>query len=570
MAKGVDGTLRFDTKIDESGFNKGLDGVSSSMAKTGKSMTGFKGAATKAFSAAAAGAKVLLVALGAVLAVIGILVAAVSALAGALVGAFTAMYKYAYDAVSRMVEGLSQTSALRAEAMNLKNAFDTIKGSLAGLFDPLVVAAMPILATITSWLIRVINLIKMAIAALTGQSTYMQYVATSSDAAAKSTGGAAKNTKQLADNTKKAGEAAKGALAAFDEINVLQQETAETSVDSAGLGSLGGAGAGKLGYLVETPIDPEALGKVEEFKAKLLVIWENIKDAFRTVAEWFTINVIDPIKNKLDWLKLVFAEAGLALSTEFGIAGGKVDTTMKLLWLGLKLYWTLIWGMIAGGFQGLWQTITGILGNIVTFVTTFITGLIMSFGGLIEFFTGVFTGDWEMAWQGIKDYYEGIWVMMTASTVMIINSIIDLINGMISGVISGINAVIRALKKLTITVPDWVPKYGGKSFSFSHLAELSVPVVPKVEAGLKIPKLATGAVIPPNAAFLAMLGDQRHGTNIEAPEDLLRQIVREETGGGEDGMMVPITLMIDGEVLYRHQQKLQRRRGTSLVTGGAF
>lgn len=568
MAKGVDGTLKFDTKIDESGFNKGLDGVSSSMAKAGKSMTGFKGVASKAMSAAAAGAKGLLAVLGTVIAAIGAVVMAVAGIAVAIGGAFATMYKASYEAVNRMVEGLSQTSALRAEAVNLKNAFDTIKGSLAGLFDPLVVAAMPILSTITSWLIRVINLVKMAIAALTGQSTYMQYVATSSDAAAKSTGGAAKNTKQLADNTKKAGEAAKGALAAFDEINVLQQDTAETGVDSAGIGTVGGVGGGigAGGYLVETPIDPEALGKIDQFKNKLLEMWENIKATFSVVGEWFTTNVIDPISGKFEWLRNIFAETGLALSTEFGTAGGKVDTTMKLLWTGLKLQWTLIWGMMIGGFESLSSTIGGILGNIVMFVTTFITGLIMTFGGLIEFFTGVFTGDWEMAWQGIKDYYEGIWVMMTASTVMIINSIIDIVNGMIQGVISGINAVIRALKKLTITVPDWVPKYGGQSFSFSHLSELSVPVVPKV----KIPELATGAVIPPNAAFLAMLGDQRHGTNIEAPEDLIRQIVREESGGGEDGMMVPITLMIDGEVLLRSQQKLQRRRGTSLVTGGAF
>ena len=43
--------------------------------------------------------------------------------------------------------------------------------------------------------------------------------------------------------------------------------------------------------------------------------------------------------------------------------------------------------------------------------------------------------------------------------------------------------------------------------------------------------LAKGAVIPPNKKFLAVLGDQSHGRNLEAPEDLIRQIVREESGG---------------------------------------
>lgn len=48
---------------------------------------------------------------------------------------------------------------------------------------------------------------------------------------------------------------------------------------------------------------------------------------------------------------------------------------------------------------------------------------------------------------------------------------------------------------------------------------------------VKIPRLATGAVIPPNAQFAAILGDQTHGRNLEAPESLIRQIVREESGG---------------------------------------
>ena len=50
----------------------------------------------------------------------------------------------------------------------------------------------------------------------------------------------------------------------------------------------------------------------------------------------------------------------------------------------------------------------------------------------------------------------------------------------------------------------------------------------------KIPYLATGAVIPPNAPFVAMLGDQTHGRNLEAPEDLIRKIVREESGSSRE------------------------------------
>lgn len=60
-------------------------------------------------------------------------------------------------------------------------------------------------------------------------------------------------------------------------------------------------------------------------------------------------------------------------------------------------------------------------------------------------------------------------------------------------------------------------------------------IIPEINTRLikipPVPYLATGAVIPPNAPFMAVLGDQRNGTNIEAPADLIRQIVREELAG---------------------------------------
>jgi hypothetical protein len=54
----------------------------------------------------------------------------------------------------------------------------------------------------------------------------------------------------------------------------------------------------------------------------------------------------------------------------------------------------------------------------------------------------------------------------------------------------------------------------------------------------QIPRLATGAVIPPNAEFAAILGDQKSGVNVEAPADLIRQIVREELGASQSGDIV--------------------------------
>lgn len=66
----------------------------------------------------------------------------------------------------------------------------------------------------------------------------------------------------------------------------------------------------------------------------------------------------------------------------------------------------------------------------------------------------------------------------------------------------------------------------------------------------QIPRLATGAVIPPNREFMAVLGDQKHGTNIEAPEDLIRKIVREESGGSNSQLLQAILVAIkEGKVI---------------------
>lgn len=123
--------------------------------------------------------------------------------------------------------------------------------------------------------------------------------------------------------------------------------------------------------------------------------------------------------------------------------------------------------------------------------------------------------------RSIKEKVVSILISLSSALKKPVNAIIGVINKMISGVCSGINAVIRALNKLHFNIPGWVPLLGGKSFGF-NIREVSAP---------RIPLLATGAVIPPNAPFAAILGDQRHGNNIETPEALLRKVVREESGG---------------------------------------
>ena len=122
----------------------------------------------------------------------------------------------------------------------------------------------------------------------------------------------------------------------------------------------------------------------------------------------------------------------------------------------------------------------------------------------------MFTGDWEKAWEGVKNIFKGVW-----------NSMISLLEGAINLIVKGVNALISGINKLHIDIPD-------NPFTGEMRLGFNIPSIPEA----KIPRLAQGAVIPPNREFLAVLGDQRSGNNLEAPEELIRKIVREESGGG--------------------------------------
>lgn len=79
---------------------------------------------------------------------------------------------------------------------------------------------------------------------------------------------------------------------------------------------------------------------------------------------------------------------------------------------------------------------------------------------------------------------------------MPLNTIINALNAVIQGVVMGVNIAIRAINKIKIDVPDWVPGFGGKSYGF-NIKEMSAPL---------IPALAKGGIV--NSATLAMVGER--------------------------------------------------------------
>lgn len=174
------------------------------------------------------------------------------------------------------------------------------------------------------------------------------------------------------------------------------------------------------------------------------------------------------------------------------------DIGNKLRGLATKM--TTIWGNIKASahqkWNAIWSTVSGFAERIKN--------------AIVDKFTSA------------KNTVVGVFNGMGDAIRSVLNNIISVVNGAISKV----NGVVSAIESAFSFGPWKVPTpFGSKTIGF----RATFPRVPTV------PYLAKGAVIPPRSEFLAVLGDQKQGNNIETPEALLRKIVREETAGRQSG-----------------------------------
>lgn len=205
----------------------------------------------------------------------------------------------------------------------------------------------------------------------------------------------------------------------------------------------------------------------------------------------------------------------------------------KQIWEGLKQTWNAIvnsikdaWDMFITWLQSKSPMLAAIFQTYGNFISGLFNSIKQWLSGIIEFISGVFTGDWTKAWEGVKDIFKGIW-----------NGIITAVEYAINFIINGINLLISALNTIHFEVPDWVPLIGGRSFG------ISIPLVSNVA----LPRLAQGAVIPPNREFLAVLGDQKSGTNIETPLATMVQAFKQAMNetGGMGGRSITVVMQVD-------------------------
>lgn len=229
----------------------------------------------------------------------------------------------------------------------------------------------------------------------------------------------------------------------------------------------------------------------------------------------------------------------------------------KQIWEGLKQTWNAIvnsikdaWSAFITWLQGKNPALAAIFETIGKLFSDQYNAWKKILSGLITFLTGVFTRDWKKAWNGVLDILKGVW-----------NLIVGTIEGAINFIIDGINILISDLNKIHFEVPDRVPLVGGKSFG------INITPVSRVS----LPRLASGAVIPPNREFMAVLGDQKSGTNIETPLATMVQAFKQAMNetGGMGGRQITVVMQLDhrelGRAVYNLNNEETQRVGVKLA-----
>ena len=244
-------------------------------------------------------------------------------------------------------------------------------------------------------------------------------------------------------------------------------------------------------------------------------LWENFLVPIGQWAGERLIEALGWLRERLDGLSAWISE-NKELVQKIALAAAAVGLVNGVLGVFNGLSGSAIG--LAGGFGNA----LGLLTNPISLVS----GGILALGAVIL----LLVSNWDKvklaastAWNGIKLvwgsaagwFQENLLTPLASSFKSMVNGIIGFLNGLIAGVVAAVNGIVNAVNKLSFTVPNWIPGIGGRTVGF-NLKPVNTP---------QIPYLAQGAVLPANRPFLAVVGDQRHGTNVEAPLSVIQEAV---------------------------------------------
>lgn len=404
---------------------------------------------------------------------------------------------------------------------DMSHSIAVLKGNALILFQLLNAKIFPILKKIIDAIATIIGWIAKLIGLITGQSL--------EDARA-----GAIAMQDYADSINDAGKAAKKALAPFDELNIIGDSSGKEDTTIA-------PNFNGLGLDASGPSEFElVLGRILALVAAIAIgiaAWKltgSIDTALILAGLFeFIYNICDMWVNGISWDNFAGALLGLtALVVGLTMAFGPVAGGIALIAGGIALIVVGVKDMIKNGptLENQLTLIAGIGAVVIGLIATGHTTLAAIIGiiGALILVAGNFGGEWENIFKHVGEIVEGFKnlidhlvhgdidaAMEDLKGILrsVANLGIDLFEGLVKAIAKGINWVIEKINGVLagISFPDWVPIVGGKS----------LPLIPTISTDWSLPRLAQGAVIPPNREFMAVLGDQRSGTNIETPLDTM-------------------------------------------------
>jgi hypothetical protein len=584
-----DGTVSVDTSINDKGFNKGIKEMAKTTEKGLKKVQGQVDKAsqiveemlaesakeamlstaeqvTKASEAVEGGfvanlkrmgtlmveffgpAGPIILGLGAVALAALVVVGIIVKITVVIIKTAVKIAKAFVGAVRTMAGVVSKYNEVGKQLAGLSQAFDNVKGSMYSLAATILPLLIPIVMKIVDWLVKWLNILAQVIALMSGQTTYKKYVM-----------GSYKSDVQAIE------KAAKGALSAFDDINVLTQEP-------PGQGAFG-TPTGMSFEVVE--IDK----KLQELKEELPSLWERLSP--KGFLEWLKVKW----GLFVEWLKMRWGVAVTRIRRFFAILAEDWKIKMALLkeqwdiWVaGLKEKWAKFveewnehidmikegWRLFVERLKEKWaEWVEGIKEKIAELKekwNTWIEGLKEKWEEWVEGLKEKWNEAMQIisdAWDRFKEGFVKAKNAIKTGFINMANSVIGSIESMINSALQGIQDLIDNINEIPgINIPD--------------VGRVSLPRISRGVTPVVHPHLATGAVIPPNSQFAAILGDQTRGRNLEAPEDLIRQIVREEGGQGSQEVII----RFEGSMAQFIRQlkpviaKEDTRIGKSLLSGG--
>lgn len=499
------------------------------------------------------------------------------------------------------------TAGLRAlkdylwEAIQTNNeavaAIARLKGALMTLAQPIVEVVIPAFTVLINVITRIVTAVAKLISMLFG--TTIQ----------KSAAGAKALNKQK-DAIDGVGEAAKEAskyLAGFDELNVMDSRDNSSASGSGGFDTSGGIAPDftsmiddSLSAILElfTGAALLALGAVLAFSGAniplgialmilgAIAIWDAVSE------NWGAIK--DLLQGPLGWAVAILSVAALVIGAILIFSGANIPLGLGLLILGAVGLASAVvanWNYIVEALQGPLGLVIGLLGAalLVLGIILLFTGVGVPLGlGLILIgaagLAAAIAPNWNFlkdkladCWDSIKNWWntkvkkfvsEHWWAQLGVTIIG------GLLNGLINkwkAVVSFVTSAVKWISNAFSSVLNFLSGGNGTFATRNNLGSggiggYKMQAMPALRA-VQVPALAQGAVIPANREFLAVLGDQKQGTNIEAPADLIRQIFREESGnsGGEivirfTGELAQLARVLTPEIT-RQQRQNQRAWG---------